>query len=117
MEVQTPRRSRSCEAGGWLGLRGLLSRPDARVFPNDHPEARGLVVPRRTWGALAASERRQSVRIAIGLAAAAAVFDIGQYFSADGTPAPADWVASTTGVVAGGFIGFLVARQLPARDS
>jgi VanZ family protein len=66
---------------------------------------------------LAYRSRRPSVRIAIGLAAAAALFEIGQYFSSGRTPALADWVASTTGVLAGGLTGLLVARLLPSRDS
>jgi VanZ family protein len=61
------------------------------------------------------SRRRHSVMIAIGLAAAAALLEIGQYFSAGRTPALGDWMASTTGVVAGVFFGLLVALVLPAR--
>jgi VanZ family protein len=65
---------------------------------------------------LAYRSRRQSVMIAIGIAAAAALFEIGQYLSAGRTPALADWMAGTTGGVAGGFIGLLVARILPSRN-
>jgi hypothetical protein len=56
------------------------------------------------------------VRIAIGLAVAAALFEVGQYFSVGRTPALAHWVASTTGVMAGGCIGLILARLLPSRD-
>ena len=66
---------------------------------------------------LAYRSRRQSVIIVIVLAAAAAFFEIGQYFSAGRTPALGDWMASTTGVVAGGLISLLVARLLPSRAS
>jgi VanZ family protein len=66
---------------------------------------------------LAYRSRRQSVMIVIVLAAAAGFFEICQYFSAGRTPALADWMASATGVVAGGLIGLLVARLLPSRDS
>jgi VanZ family protein len=66
---------------------------------------------------LAYRSRRQSVMIVIGLAAAAALLEIGQYFSAGRTPALGDWMASTTGVVAGGFICLLVSQLLPSRDS
>jgi VanZ family protein len=63
------------------------------------------------------SRRRQSVMIAIGLAAAAALFEVGQSFSAGRMPALGDWMASTTGVVVGGCIGLLVARLMASRDS
>jgi VanZ family protein len=65
---------------------------------------------------LAYRSRRQSITIAIGLAAAAALFEIGQSFSPGRAPGLGDWMASTTGVVAGAFCGFLVARHLQSRD-
>jgi VanZ family protein len=49
---------------------------------------------------LAYRSKRQSVSIAIDLAAAAALLEVGQNFSAGRSPALADWMASTTGVVA-----------------
>jgi VanZ family protein len=65
---------------------------------------------------LAYRSRRQFITITIGLAAAAALFEIGQSFSPGRAPGLGDWMASTTGVVAGVVCGFLVARLLPSRD-
>jgi VanZ family protein len=64
---------------------------------------------------IAYRSRSPSVRIAIGLVAVAALFEVGQYFSPGRTPALSDWMASTTGVVTGGLMGLLVARLL-SRD-
>jgi VanZ family protein len=141
--------TRSLLRGQWSArLAGLLSRPDACVFPN-------MVLKLLAWSSLAVlgvlsllpsaslqrtgfsghlehfmayllsagifclayRSQRQSVRIAVGLAAAAALFEIGQYFSVGRTPALADWMGSSTGVVVGGFIGLMVARLLPSRGS
>jgi VanZ family protein len=64
---------------------------------------------------LAYRSRRQSLGIAIGLAATAALFEIGQYFSTGRTPALGDWMASSAGIVAGALIGLLIGRLLPSR--
>jgi VanZ family protein len=65
---------------------------------------------------LAYRSRRHSVRIAVGIIAAAALFEVGQFVSPGRTPALSDWVASSRGV-AGMLIGLLVARLLSSRDA
>jgi VanZ family protein len=65
---------------------------------------------------LAYRSRRHFLGITTGLAAAAALFEIGQAFSTGRTPSLEDWMASSTGVVAGAVIGFLVARLLSSPE-
>jgi VanZ family protein len=60
---------------------------------------------------LAYRSRRQAVMIAMGLAAAAALFELAQYVSPGRTPALGTWAVSTTGALASGVIGLLIARR------